>query len=73
MSATHRENQPAQDASVSRAIWTPVSLLADNEPQHDDLDERSEDAIPDVKSGVRVDPNAAPVRDSHGFEDGLLF
>ena len=61
MSTNDLENRPAEEANVSCAILRPLPHKADEEPQMEYLVEPSEDAIPDVKSGVRVDPNAALV------------
>ncbi len=58
MSTNDLETNPIQEANVSRAVLTPLPHKADEEPQNDYLDE---DAIPEVKSGVRVDSNAALV------------
>lgn len=69
MSTNEAETQPIQEVNVSpaMAMQRPLPRKADEDEQFGSVDEQQEDAIPVVKSGVRVDPNAALVRTPSQF------
>ena len=72
MSAPELEAQPVQVAEVSRNRSQALFTEANEKLQIEYVEEPFHDAIPDVKSGVRVDPNAAMVSFSSSFTLQLL-